>query len=141
MILTEAFETASMTDGSRGWILWVALAVMTADSLVSLLPMIRQLVVLLVGDLGSRYRLARQLGVVSVPSSQLLEGDVSDYDDDEEEVEKPERLVPLKVVIWGVFGSITLGTIIVRAVFGYEGIKTWATIIGFLVGSFLSLLG
>ncbi len=127
-----------MTDGSRGWILWIALAVMTADSLVSLLPMMGQLVVLLVRSVGSQYsRLTRQR---SVPASQPLNDDVSDYDE-EEVVEKPNRLVPLKVVIWGVVGSITLGTVIVRAVFGYEGIKPWATVIGFVLGGFLSLLG
>lgn len=30
-----------MTSGARGWILWISLAIMCADSLVSLLPVCR----------------------------------------------------------------------------------------------------
>ncbi|KZW02937.1 OPT superfamily oligopeptide transporter [Exidia glandulosa HHB12029] len=105
-----------MATGARGWILWVALAVMVSDSLVSLVPVAWELVRDYTGH-GKR------------------EG----HEDDEEE--PPERLVPLKWVAWGIGASILLGTLLVWVVFGSDGIKSWATVIGFVLGCLLSVLG
>ena len=33
-----------MTTGARGWILWISLAIMSTDSLVSLVPVVSELV-------------------------------------------------------------------------------------------------
>lgn len=105
-----------MATGARGWILWVALAVMVSDSLVSLIPVAWELV----NDIAGRKR----------------SGERADEED-----EPPERLVPVKWVLWGVGASILLGTVLVWVVFGSDGIKAWATIIGFVLGSMLSVLG
>lgn len=109
-----------MTSGARGWILWTSLAIMCTDSLISLGPVIVELV-----------------------CSKILKRGVSlnEEDRDDKEVETEDRLVPLRWVLWGLGGSIVCGTILVWLVFGHEGIKPWATFIGFLMGGLLSVLG
>ncbi|KAJ7066703.1 OPT oligopeptide transporter protein-domain-containing protein [Mycena amicta] len=107
----------SMTDGARGWILWTSLAVMCADSLVSLLPVTFEFIS------GIFFRNARQ---------QKEE----DYD-----TETEDRLVPPSWVVSGVLASVISGTFLVWIVFGDEGIKPWATFLGFVFGGLLSILG
>ncbi|KAF5391575.1 hypothetical protein D9757_002385 [Collybiopsis confluens] len=110
-----------MTDGSRGWILWVCLAVMCADSLVSLLPVVWSLVVDVF--VGLRHR-----------SSAYVE------DKDSSETETAERLVPVRWVIAGFCASVGVGIFLIWLVFGHEGIKPAATFAGYIIGSFLSIL-
>lgn len=108
-----------MSTGARGWILWVSLAVMCADSLVSLLPIVYQSVEKVIN------RKNHQDGV----------------EPEDEEIETEDRLVPIKWVLWGSGAAVFLGTVLVWAVFGAEGIRPWATVIGFALGGLLSLLG
>jgi hypothetical protein len=107
-----------MMTGARGWILWVALAIMCVDSLISLLPVILE---------AMQKLLDRYNGKTTSES--------------DEDVETEDRLVPMKWVLWGCTISIALGTFLVWIVFGSEGIKPWATVFGFVLGGLLSLLG
>ncbi|THH30332.1 hypothetical protein EUX98_g3842 [Antrodiella citrinella] len=106
-----------MTSGARGWILWTSLAIMCTDSLVSLFP------------------------VVSEIFTEKIWNRRDDSDKEDKEVETEDRLVPMKWVVWGLGGSVVFGTIVVWLVFGDEGIKPWATLIGFGMGGLLSVLG
>ncbi|KAF8635182.1 hypothetical protein AX15_000514 [Amanita polypyramis BW_CC] len=108
-----------MGNGSRGWILWISLGIMCADSLVSLLPVVAEYV----GDLLGR-------------RSHYDELSTNDH-----ETETPDRLVPLSWVIPGLLASVIIGTILVWVVFGKEHIKPWATILGFVLGGLLSVIG
>ena len=63
------------------------------------------------------------------------------YNKEDSEVETPDRLVPYSWVLWGLGASVLFGTILVWAVFGHEGIKPWATLLGFALGGLLSVLG
>ncbi|PBL03508.1 oligopeptide transporter [Armillaria gallica] len=110
----------SMTDGARGWILWTSLAIMCADSLVSLLPVVFGYVKEVIGTNlgGSSY---------------------SDFKEDNE-CETADRLVPQSWVLIGWSISVILGTFLVWIVFGHEGIKPWATFLGFVLGGMLSIL-
>lgn len=101
-----------MTSGSRGWILWVALAVMCADSLVSLFPVILEVI-------------RRSLDKNAPPDEDL-------------EVESEDRLVPHRWVLSGIAASILIGTFLVWLVFGADGIKPWATVLGFSAQSQVS---
>lgn len=106
-----------MTTGARGWILWVALAIMCADSLISLLPVVFEFL------------------------QKLFKSRNVDEEDADDDVETAHRLVPIRWVGWGLGLSIVFGTLLVWIVFGSEGIKPWATVIGFLMGLVLSVLG
>lgn len=112
-----------MSTGARGWILWISLAIMCADSLVSLLPVVYEYCIKLVVWYGP---------AKSGDDAETLE---------DLEVETADRLVPMKWVIYGLIGSICVGTILVWIVFGNDGIKPWATLIGFMMGGLLSILG
>ncbi|KAJ3757415.1 OPT oligopeptide transporter protein-domain-containing protein [Lentinula raphanica] len=106
-----------MTSGSRGWILWVSLAIMCADSLVSLLPVAWEFVV----DAVHRMRF----------------GSLSK---DDGETETADRLVPGRWVIIGWCLSVFVGIILIWIVFGHEGIKPAATFAGYVIGGLLSVL-
>lgn len=109
-----------MSTGARGWILWVSLAIMCADSFVSLLPVVQSAI-------------AKVL--LSIPKAENVPPE-EDHD-----VETPDRLVPTRWVLSGLVMSVIVGTLLVWVVFGDEGIKPWATLIGFAVGGLLSILG
>lgn len=115
----------SMEDGARGWILWVALAVMCSEAVISLIPVALEFFASLKGPLLRRFG--------SAPS----DSDASAEDDDE----TMQRLVPVTWVAWGTLLTVTLGTTAVWIIFGNEGIKVWATILAFAISSVLSLLG
>lgn len=55
------------------------------------------------------------------------------------EVEIPDRLVPLRWVYWGSGISVALGSIILWMIFGNEGIKPWASLLGYVIGGLLSV--
>jgi hypothetical protein len=113
-----------MTTGARGWILWTALAIMCADSVVSLLPVFSGYII-------------RPFWKSVTP---LVDG--GDVDSKEDcEVETEDRLVSMNWVIGGTVVSVVLGVILVWMVFGNEGIKPWATVFGFVIGGMLSVLG
>ncbi|KAG9038516.1 hypothetical protein FS842_003263 [Serendipita sp. 407] len=114
-----------MSVGARGWILWVALAVMTADSLVSIIPIVLEFFSFVSASFTPKEEQAQRR---SKPSH-------------DGEVEPSSRLIPRNWVLTGLGGSIACGTMIVYLLFGYEGIKPWATLVGFALGAVLSLLG
>ncbi|KAK7033176.1 OPT oligopeptide transporter protein-domain-containing protein [Favolaschia claudopus] len=107
-----------MTNGARGWILWTSLAIMCADSLISLLPVVAEYIV----DL--------------LPRRDQQNHVKEDYD-----IETEDRLVPTSWVVGGLVASVVVGTFLVWLVFGDEGIKPWATLLGFALGGLLSILG
>ncbi|KZT21992.1 oligopeptide transporter [Neolentinus lepideus HHB14362 ss-1] len=112
-----------MSTGARGWILWVSLAIMCVDSAVSLIPVIAEFV------------------MKEVRKRQGKHEHASDHLKDDNEVETEDRLVPDNWVLWGLGTSVVLGIFLVWFVFGDEGIKPWATAVGFVMGGLLSILG
>ncbi|KAJ7170743.1 OPT oligopeptide transporter protein-domain-containing protein [Mycena crocata] len=107
-----------MSEGARGWILWTSLAIMCADSLISLLPVLAEYVTGLLPRRGQ--------DIHAKP----------DYD-----TETEDRLVPNSWVVSGLLVSVIVGTLLVWVVFGNDGIKPWATLLGFVLGGLLSVLG
>lgn len=114
-----------MSDGARGWILWVALGIMCADSVVSLLPVALEYLQEALRPLHGGLSSSRDTSIQNK----------------KQEVETEDRLVPLNWVITGLVLSITIGTVLVWFVFGNEGIKPWATLLGFILGGMLSIIG
>ena len=119
-----------MDGGARGWILWVALAVMCSEAVVSLFPVLREF---LVSIRQPSRRLLRRYG---------MKLDVKEDDTVEDsETESEDRLVPIKCILYGGTVTVVLGTGLVWVIFGSSGIKPWATILAFAISSVLSLLG
>lgn len=114
-----------MTTGSRGWILWISLAIMCTDSLVSLCPVIYETVT------------EKILPAAVFGTHSNTDGGVKQ----DKEIETDDRLVPISWVLWGTGISVVSGTGLVWLVFGAKGIKPWATVIGYLIGALLSILG
>ncbi|KAG8719972.1 hypothetical protein FRC08_001474 [Ceratobasidium sp. 394] len=113
--------TGDMITGARGWILWVSLSIICADSFVSITPTV--------------YHTFKSAYMTLVSKRVTMVGQ-------EVPEEEPEsRLVPDKWVWGGLAASILVGATLVWIVFGYEGIKPWATVLGFLIGGILSHLG
>jgi len=114
-----------MSNGARGWILWISLGIMCADSLVSLLPVALEYI----EDALRPWR----RGYLNIGEDHTRSKN--------EETETEDRLVPNSWVVSGLILSITAGTILVWMVFGAEGIKPWATLLGFILGGLLSIIG
>lgn len=96
--------------------MWIALAIMTTESIVSLIPVLTSF--------------------ISRPSSSEVETD-EDHEDDE----PPSRLVPVKWALWGLILSGVGGTILIRILFGPNGFHIPAGLVGFVLAAVLSLLG
>jgi len=108
-----------MSTGSRGWILWVSLAIMCADSIVSLIPVVAEFI-----TSGAQGWTSHEALAVT----------------DDLEIETPERLVPLRWVLWGLGTSVVLGTLVLWTIFGNEVIEPWASLLGYAIGGLLSIL-
>ncbi|ORY20306.1 OPT oligopeptide transporter protein-domain-containing protein [Naematelia encephala] len=136
----------SSTTGVRGWILWVALAIMIAESIISLIPITLSYATTLL-----RHHRQRSAGPkVFQPSNSPRASNVTEDDyfdpqpddaDEDPEHEPPERLVPLSWVSWGLGASGVLGVVLVWYVFGQDGIHPWATAVGLVLASVLSIIG
>ena len=110
-----------MSNGARGWILWISLGIMCADSLISLFPVASQYVMEAVQSRRRNYTAIDEHGY--------------------HETETADRLVPTSWVLYGLLASVVGGTVLVWIVFGQEGIKPWATLLGFILGGLLSVIG
>ncbi len=132
--------------------LWVSLAIMIAESVISLLPII----ISYSQSLYSRHQQRSRSDLfvrssedgTSHPHDHAYSSDYykptrdsSTSSDDPEETETPDRLVPNSWVIIGLTSSAILGVTLVWLIFGNEGIKPWATAIGLVMACILSLLG
>jgi hypothetical protein len=111
-----------MANGARGWILWISLGIMCADSFVSLIPVVTDYVADFIVKRRKDYS-------------------IIDEGTNTHETETEDRLVPMSWVLTGVTISVIIGTILVWMVFGQDGIKPWATILGFGLGGMLSIIG
>ncbi len=103
---------------------------MISESIISLMPICI--------SFARKLYTHRQRHHTSHPTADFSNGD---WNDDEPELEPPERLVPTSWVTTGLAASAVLGIAMVWVIFGNEGIKPWATAVGLVLASILSLLG
>lgn len=133
---------SSTVTGSRGWILWVALAIMIAESIISLIPITVSYVKNLIKRKEDYDRRAQVFATPDSPDEAAERDGYLDAPEYEEpEHEPPERLVPSSWYITGLAVSSVLGVLLVWIVFGSDGIHPWATAIGLVLASVLSLVG
>lgn len=125
---------SSSADGARGWILWPALAIMMAESILSVSFVAAQAIQPVLARTAER---AKQGNLFVRAEREAFESD--DEDDDIESVEGLQvggaRPVPraeedpsTRVVLVGAGLSCVSCVILVAAVFGNEGISWWATV-------------
>ncbi|KAF9979943.1 hypothetical protein BGZ65_005769 [Modicella reniformis] len=139
---------SSSTDGARGWILWISLGVMIAESIVSLLGVV--ILSLLVHHRYSiKTKRAKERSRLSETRARTLDqandGGVDIDDDDEDEVEDDEapvdQLVPLKIWVCGLILSSFLCLLLIWYLFRDHHMPVYATALALLLGSLLSVLG
>lgn len=110
---------------------------MIAESLISLAPLTYSYLKDALNR-GKMYQEARQFEGADAAES---DGYYDLPEEDEPEHEPPERLVPTRWVTTGLAASGILGVVLVWIVFGSDGIHPWATAIGLVLASILSLIG
>ncbi|KAF9543641.1 hypothetical protein EC957_000573 [Mortierella hygrophila] len=137
------------TTGARGWILWISLGVMIAESIVSLLGVV---VMSLVAHRRYKIRVARlaeRRVLLDAPqptgSTSSASTTVSNYKDDEEEDDDDDapidQLVPLKIWVCGLILSSILCLFLIWVLFRDQHMPVYATLLALILGSLLSVLG
>ncbi|GAA5901262.1 uncharacterized protein JCM6883_000156 [Sporobolomyces salmoneus] len=133
---------ASTVDGARGWLLWPALAVMCAESLIS--------VGILLGTSLKPYFLRNKQSALFVaePNTRRRDSLDSVSSDNSSILREPSAAElrandepSLQVVLLGITLSCVSCVVLVGIVFGSEGIAWWATIIALILASIFSILG
>lgn len=118
---------------------------MIAESIISLLPITISSI-----STAMRHHRQRSAGPKVFQSNSPRNSNITedDYyeptnaeDDEDPEHEPPERLVPISWIRVGLVGSGVLGIVLVWWVFGVDGIHPWATAVGLVLASVLSLIG
>ncbi|KAK4055903.1 OPT super [Microbotryomycetes sp. JL221] len=135
---------SSSVDGARGWILWPALAVMMAESILSISVVAMSQ---LAGPLGLRSHRAIngiESNHVEHPTRSSLESNDSLAFEGGARTISPSRAeeeADRSIVIGGVVLSSIACVLLVAIVFGQEGIKWWATVAALLLACVFSILG
>ena len=136
--------------GSRGWLVWVSLAIMLADSIISLLGILFEPLIRAVSNKrkprswqGDYERLPEEDEEAPTRYARLRRRRTSksraDEDDTPEQDADPSFLVPTWVVVWGLVASGILCIAAIRVVFGQ--VPLYATIVAFFLALVLSVMG
>ena len=150
---------SSTISGARGWIvrevrafrcktnhqqLWIALSIMIAESIISLLPITIHYMTTQIRRRRRRSSGLKDFRQNFIPRETNVEENNyfdSPEDDEDPEHEPPDRLVPTRWVWWGLGLSAILCVVLVWFLFGADGIHPWATAVGLVLASVLSLIG
>ncbi|SCV70481.1 BQ2448_1875 [Microbotryum intermedium] len=122
---------SSSIDGSRGWILWPALAVMMVESILSVCIV----------------AFTQIAGPLRSMLSHTTHGHHNNDGDDEEEHDpgppggRAEEEADPHFLLGGIVLSCVACVILVATMFGQDGIKWWATLIALALASIFSILG
>ncbi|KAF9090911.1 hypothetical protein BGX29_011223 [Mortierella sp. GBA35] len=136
---------SNSTTGARGWILWISLGVMIAESIVSLLGVV---VLSLIAHRRYKARIARLAERRTLLDSNSQQGHpvntskVEDEDEEEDDEDAPiDQLVPLKIWVCGLILSSILCLVLIWVVFKDQHMPVYATLLALVLGSLLSVLG
>lgn len=125
--------------GSKGWILWISLGVMIAESCVSLIVVFVKSIVKTV-----RRKQEEGLYVAASNGDESVQEEMIEHVLEEEEVEVDapvSQQVSKKVASVGLVASSVLCVVMVRAVFGPEAMPVGMTLVSIVIAMFLSVLG
>ncbi|GAA5957053.1 hypothetical protein JCM8115_003941 [Rhodotorula mucilaginosa] len=151
---------SSSSDGARGWILWPALAIMTAESILSVSFVAAQALRPFLARTAERAKSGHLFVRAERDALDSDDDDVDDEDDDGEDARSMEGLrvgggaagsvrkvaredeePSTPVVVIGAVLSCISCVLFVSAVFGEDGIKWWATVIALILASIFAILG
>lgn len=124
--------------GSKGWILWISLGVMIAESIVSLCVVLIRAIVK-----SYRQRVAKGGSNNNNNSSDglvVLREDEEEEEEEEEDAPESQR-VSTVVTVLGLILSTVSCIYLVRVVFGPDVLPAGMTLLAIVVAMFLSILG
>ncbi|CAD6885829.1 unnamed protein product [Tilletia controversa] len=154
-------DPLSGKDGSRGWLIWIALAIMCSESILGLVALFfangtedinkwLHKVSSLLASVGKNSRRVRrqQPGILDTGA----EGDEGAEEEDTVEHEPPSRLTSKRTVLLGLLGSTILAVILIELTFKRDSSapgdtkrpaspSPGSTILAILIALVLSLLG
>ncbi|SJX62979.1 related to Iron transport protein 1 [Sporisorium reilianum f. sp. reilianum] len=125
-------------DGSKGWILWISLAIMCSESIVGLVTLIASNGIHDLKSLAAAKQQRRQ---------QQHDEDQHDHDaqagsrGEDGDHEPPHRDTPTRWIVSGLVGSALVAVLLIYSSFGAEGISPWATLLGIVLASLFAILG
>ncbi|CAN6657548.1 hypothetical protein TRVA0_030S00298 [Trichomonascus vanleenenianus] len=127
--------------GAQGWILWVSLAVMVADAVVSFIAISAKSLYSLLKPHYHKYRAlsgSRESSTISIGDDEDNEGD-DDFDDEEEYDEEEGHEVSYKVALIGL--GLSLIACIGTTHYVFDGlVPVYATLMAVVLALFLSVL-
>lgn len=115
---------SSTVDGARGWILWPALAIMMAESILSIS-------MVAISTLFPPPTVEDTTDSVDAAGASDVAGGST----------KGEDEADMRLVLGGVVLSCVSCVLLVARIFGEAGIQWWATVIALLLASLFSILG
>lgn len=121
-------------NGSKGWILWISLAVMCSESIIGLVALVASNGIRDLKSMAARKR--RQQN----DDDNDQEGDHAELDDDTDH-EPPHRQTPKTWVVSGLVASTLIAVVLIYIAFGPKGISPWATLLGIILASLFAILG
>lgn len=122
-------------DGSKGWILWISLAIMCSESIVGLVALVASNGI---QDLKSLVVTSKQRRQQQSEASGAHESAEDEADSDHE---PPHRNTPKTWVMSGLMGSTLVAVMLIYMAFGAEGISPWATLLSIILASLFAILG
>ncbi|KAF9134811.1 hypothetical protein BGW39_005721 [Mortierella sp. 14UC] len=130
---------SNSTTGARGWILWISLGVMIAESIVSLLG-----VIVLSLIVHHRYKLrvarAHRRSRAHVDGGAAYRPKVEEDEEEDDDDAPIDQLVPLKIWVCGLILSSALCLFLIWVVFKDQHMPVYATLLALVLGSLLSVL-
>ncbi|KAG0174235.1 hypothetical protein DFQ30_005277 [Apophysomyces sp. BC1015] len=130
--------------GSKGWILWVSLGVMVAESIVSLgIVMVRSVVNMMGGkDAVDRSKYHRM--PTTADDASIIEEEIAqEWSGEDEEIHDApqDQLVPLWVTALGLIASTVLCIGVITFIFGTDVLPISMSLLAIVIAMFLSVLG
>lgn len=145
---------SSSANGARGWILWPALAIMMAESILSVSFVAAQALKPILARTAER---AKQGNLFVRAERDAIESDDEDDDADSLDglrvgrsgartptkrvVARADEEPSTRVVLVGAALSCISCVLFVAAVFGEDGIRWWATVLALVLASAFAILG
>ncbi|KAK3817761.1 MAG: OPT oligopeptide transporter protein-domain-containing protein [Benniella sp.] len=133
---------SSQMNGARGWILWISLGVMIAESIVSLLGVVVLSLLVHRRYAARKKRLEERRRLAHSHHQGHHDEDLEDDDEEDDDDEAPpDQIVPLKVWVCGLILSSFLCLFLIWYLFKGHHMPMYATALALLLGSLLSVLG